>query len=115
MTGSRNPDNETSPYVGAFLSQSSDIKPGIRESYWVLPDVLLWIAGLLMFLFILNLGIGLFNLVPIGPLDGGRMLQAVLMAYVGKDKAMQLFSMIGLVFVIVVLMNIFLPMVKPLF
>ncbi len=115
LTLAKNPDNETSPYVGAFLSQSSDIKPGIRESYWVLPDVLLWVAGLLMFLFILNLGIGLFNLVPIGPLDGGRMLHAVLMAYVEKDKAMQLFSMIGLTFIIVVLMNILFPFVKPLF
>jgi len=43
------------------------------------------------------------------------MLHAVLMAYVEKDKAMQLFSMIGLVFVIVVLMNILFPFVKPLF
>ena len=115
LTLAKNPDNETSPYVGAFLSQSSHIKPGIRERLWVLPDVLLWMSGLLLFLFILNLGIGLFNLVPIGPLDGGRMLHAVLMAYVEKDKAMQLFSMIGLVFVIVVLMNILFPFVKPLF
>ena len=34
--------------------------------------------GLLFFLFLINLGVGAFNLLPIGPLDGGRMWRIVL-------------------------------------
>jgi membrane-associated protease RseP (regulator of RpoE activity) len=34
--------------------------------------------GLLFFLFLINLGVGAFNLLPLGPLDGGRMWRIVL-------------------------------------
>ncbi len=116
VTLTKNPDNESMAYMGAFLSQSSDIKPGIKDQYGeFLPNVLFWIVGLFVFLFILNLGIGLFNLVPIGPLDGGRMLHAVLMKYVEKEKAMQLFSMVGVTFILIILINILFPFVKNVF
>src|SRR3989338_86361 len=113
VTLTKNPDNESMAYMGAYLSQSSDIKPGIKDKYGeFLPNDLFWVSGLFVFLFILNLGIGLFNLVPIGPLDGGRMLHAVLMKYVEKEKAMQLFSMVGVTFILIILINILFPFVK---
>jgi membrane-associated protease RseP (regulator of RpoE activity) len=116
ITLAKNPDNESMAYMGAYLNQKTDIKPGVKENYGVfLPNVLFWISGLFVFLFILNLGIGLFNLVPIGPLDGGRMLHAVLMKYVEKEKGMQLFSMVGMTFVLIILINILFPFVKNLF
>ena len=34
--------------------------------------------GLLSFIVIINLGVGMFNLLPIGPLDGGRMWKIVM-------------------------------------
>jgi Zn-dependent protease len=116
ITLAKNPDNESMAYMGAYLSQASDIKPTVKESYGeFLPNVLFWIVGLFVFLFILNLGIGLFNLVPIGPLDGGRMLHAVLIKYVEKEKALQLFSMVGITFILVILINILFPFVKNVF
>jgi Zn-dependent protease len=36
-----------------------------------------WIAGLFNWLQILSLGIGLMNLIPVGPVDGGRMFKIV--------------------------------------
>lgn len=116
ITLAKNPNNESMAYIGAYLSQKTDIKPSIKENYGVfLPNVLFWISGLFVFLFILNLGIGLFNLVPIGPLDGGRMLHAVLMKYVEKEKAMQLFSMVGVTFILIILINILFPFMKNVF
>ncbi len=44
-----------------------------------------FITGLFIFIFILNLGIGLFNLLPLGPLDGGRMWNIVLKKYAPKN------------------------------
>ena len=38
----------------------------------------LWLHGLFYWLSLLSIGVGLFNLLPIGPIDGGRMLRVVL-------------------------------------
>lgn len=43
-------------------------------------------AGLLFFMFLINLGVGLFNLLPLGPLDGGRMWRIVLDRFVPKHS-----------------------------
>ncbi len=40
--------------------------------------------GLLIFLFMINLGVGIVNLLPIKPLDGGKMWDVVLKRYVPK-------------------------------
>lgn len=70
------PENETRAYLGASLTQSSRIKPDFEAKYGsFIPAAVLWIAGLFYWLYVLNLGIGLFNLAPLGPIDGGRMLK----------------------------------------
>ncbi|MBI4144529.1 site-2 protease family protein [Candidatus Woesearchaeota archaeon] len=43
--------------------------------------IIIWLIGLLKWLFALSTGIALFNLLPAGPLDGGRMLKLVLEKY----------------------------------
>ncbi|HLD87451.1 MAG TPA: site-2 protease family protein [Candidatus Nanoarchaeia archaeon] len=116
ITLGSNPANESKPFMGITMAQSKELDPVVKERFGVVfPTILLWMMGLFMFMFILNLGIGLFNLVPIGPLDGGRMLHIVLMTYMEKDKAIKLFGMIGMFFLIIVLMNVFFPFLKPLF
>lgn len=40
--------------------------------------IFLWLLKLYELLIMLNLGIGLFNLLPIGPVDGGRMFSALI-------------------------------------
>ena len=47
---------------------------------WFFVDLLKWV-------FVLNLGVGLFNLLPMLPLDGGGMMQAVLEKWMPKKKA----------------------------
>ncbi|MBU4283625.1 MAG: M50 family metallopeptidase, partial [Nanoarchaeota archaeon] len=80
ITLAGSPDNESRGYLGIYLTQNQEIKENILQKYGkILPDILLWISGLFYCLLILNLGIGLFNLVPLGPiLDGGRMLQLLM-------------------------------------
>jgi membrane-associated protease RseP (regulator of RpoE activity) len=53
--------------LGVF--DSTEIRPGL-ESY---DGAVTFIQGLMFFLFLINFGVGLFNMLPIGPLDGGRM------------------------------------------
>jgi len=72
-----------------------------------MPNVILWLAGLLNWLIILNLGIGLFNLIPIGPIDGGRMMHLVLLkVFKNGEKANRVWHSISLVFLLIVLVII---------
>ena len=48
----------------------------------------------------LNLMFFIFNLIPVQPLDGGRLLQLVLLRFVPPRMAMQITGAIGLVFAI---------------
>lgn len=43
--------------------------------------------GLLFFIFLINFGVGAFNLLPIGPLDGGRMWRIALDRLIPKQSA----------------------------
>jgi len=71
-----------------------------------LPPVMSWVAGLFFWLFILNIGIGLFNLLPIGPLDGGRMFHLVCVRFFTKKTAARVQSWVSTLFIAIILMNL---------
>ena len=109
----KNPENESLAYIGAYLEQSTKIRDNIKANYGeFLPNALIWISGLFVILFVLNLGIGLFNLVPIGPLDGGRMLQLVLHRIFDKEKGDKYWYYIGMFFLVLIFINITFAFVK---
>jgi Zn-dependent protease len=58
-------------------------------------------ATMMAYLALSNLFITLFNLLPAFPVDGGRMLRAVLSRSVGRDRATRIAVRAGLVFAIV--------------
>jgi len=104
---SENPDNSSKGYLGIYVAPDSGIKKEFREKYGeFIPNALLWFFGLLFWLFFLNLGIGLFNLVPIGPVDGGRMLQLSLHGVLGKERGDAITKAVSLLFVMIILINI---------
>jgi membrane-associated protease RseP (regulator of RpoE activity) len=68
-------------FIGiSSVSQDFELREGVASPELVYfftgrsPDFF----GLLFFLFLINLGVGAFNLLPLGPLDGGRMWKIVL-------------------------------------
>ncbi len=64
--------------------------------------LLLALTELLFWLIILSIGIGLFNLLPMGPLDGGRMLKELLEKYV-PTYSRPIFTTLGMVLLFVIL------------
>lgn len=82
-----NPQDETKAMLGVGISHA---RVEIREEYsWFEPfhSTYLWFMLLFFWLFIISLGVGLFNLLPLGPVDGGRMfLIAALWWTKGDEK-----------------------------
>ena len=72
-TLAENKDKKGEPYLGVFFDQS---KHAIIDSWWV--PVIEWINQLLVWIAAMNFGVGLFNLLPLGIVDGGRMLHVAL-------------------------------------
>src|SRR3989338_5161207 len=103
----QNPKNSSKAYLGVTVEQNKNIKPDVISKYGsFIPSALIWILGLLYWLYLLNLGIGIFNLVPVGPIDGGRMLLIGLEKYFKKDKAKKIMGSVSLFFLLMIILNV---------
>lgn len=84
-----NPDKPRKGYLGVYPTQNLKSKIG-------LDSIVLPIAFSLYWVYVLNFGIGLMNLFPLIPLDGGRMLDDVFKEYLPQKLARALtFTFIG--------------------
>jgi Zn-dependent protease len=54
-----------------------------------------FVADFLEEMCLINLGLGLFNLVPAFPMDGGRILRALLSGWLGRVRATQIAASVG--------------------
>ncbi len=107
MVGS-NPKNESKAYLGIKAAPFTVPNAVFVAKYgaW-LPPALKWFAGLIFWLFMLNIGIGLFNLLPIGPLDGGRMFQLVCFkVFKKKSTALKVWTYVSVFLVVIILANL---------
>ncbi len=102
-----NPKNASAAYLGLFSRQHAEIKGEFKAKYgtWSVP-LILWSFGLLYWLFLLSMGIGLFNLLPIGPIDGGRMLQLVMQKIFKEQAGFRAWKFISMIFLFLVITNV---------
>jgi len=64
----------------------------------------LWLA-------VLSLGVGLFNLIPLGPVDGGRMLLTALEHVTHKQRADRVWKSVSFVLLGILLTNVVLAFI----
>jgi len=87
------PQNASKAFLGitpkAIIGPSKEFEAKYGKP---LTMVILWFIGLLFWLYLLSMGIGLFNLLPLGPVDGGRMFYGVLCHYLPQRRADKIFS-----------------------
>ena len=75
VTLGKNPNNESRGFFGIQANKHFEL---VDDSLGSLPWILFELVDLFQWVAMLNLGIGLFNLLPIKPLDGGYMLETLL-------------------------------------
>ena len=90
----------TNEFTGGWLFGHTAFHPHIYWSAvpWAIIDILKWI-------FVFNLGVGLFNLLPAVPFDGGYMMQAILERRISKKKAKRVVRILSYTVLVLILMN----------
>ena len=93
-----NPNSKGKSYIGINFRQNFPFF-GLFE-----------ISNLLYWIFVLNIGIGIMNLLPLGPMDGGKMLGVLLQSRLKNQKfALKVFSSVSYISLIFLLGNIVVP------
>ena len=117
ITLAANPDNEKKSFLGISqvrneIEIKEKYKQGIGKLVYYSLD---WINGFFRWLFVLSLGIGLFNLLPLPIVDGGRMAQVFLHKWKGKETGEKRYRQLGMFFLLILLLNLFYPLLMKLF
>ncbi|BDZ67196.1 site-2 protease family protein [Methanobacterium ferruginis] len=108
ITTTGQPTNESITYPGTRSETHLVIKEDISRTYGnILPWFLYDLAEVAYWVYLLNLLVGLFNLLPMKPLDGGIILEELLgyklpEKYVGKITYSVSMVLIGIVAVLVI-------------
>jgi membrane-associated protease RseP (regulator of RpoE activity) len=112
-----NPVNATKPYIGVYVSQHIDLKPEVSAKYGnFAPWLWFYLLRFLQWLMVLSLGIGLANLLPLGPVDGGRMLLTGLSKVFKKNNtAVSVWKYISYLCLFLLVLNLIYPYLRMLF
>jgi len=113
----QSPDDPTKGFLGIKdIRNKFELKSIYQDSGWsVLYSSIDWLAGFLRWLFLLSLGIGLFNLLPLPIVDGGRMAQVFLHKLKGDTLGERRYRQVGLFFLVLLVLNLALPWLMKLF
>ena len=117
ITTATHPDDPEQPFLGISKIRN---ERQLKQEYqtWAVKKLyaaLLWFIDLFRWLFLLSLGIGLFNLLPLPIVDGGRIMQTTLHNLSGKERGERLFRRISFFFVLLLLFNLIFPYFRSLF
>jgi len=105
-------EQEGKTHMGVRILQNVEVVQGTNmlffNGFFIFGELLFWI-------YLLSLGIGLANLLPLGPIDGGRMIHATFSKHFGEEKGLKIWAKISIILLVVLLINIFLPIIREVF
>jgi membrane-associated protease RseP (regulator of RpoE activity) len=114
ITLGANPKNESSPYLGVIGVQNDYIPNSGNWLYQAVYYIVFFFAKLTLWVYLLSLGIGLANLLPLGPVDGGRMLNIALIDINGKEKGTKWWAKISWITLFVLIILLVIPILRSL-
>ena len=108
-----NPEDSTKPFIGISGPRTFYVYTGLLSNLGVVSDesfyIISWFSGLLGWILIINFGVGLFNLFPIKPLDGGLMFEEILKHYYKRKNVEKVVNCVSLFILFLILFNLFGP------
>ena len=109
ITTAENPENKSKGFIGVSNFEIVRVSnKEIAEKYGSFtPPLMAWIHMLFFWLWIVSWGVGLFNLLPLGPVDGGRMLLTALQGITKNEKrSKKIWSIVSLSSLILIFINL---------
>ena len=107
ITTASNPNNESMSYFGMTGIQQ---EVNLKEEYAHLEKwepTMEWFQIFIIWLFLISFGIGLFNLLPLGPVDGGRMFYILGVTIFKKESiAKRLLTIVSIFLLILILISL---------
>jgi membrane-associated protease RseP (regulator of RpoE activity) len=82
IQAAQNPNNESKGYIGILFDERQYTV--VKQEMLPFRETIFFFAEMFFWVFLINLGVGLFNMMPMGPLDGKRMWALVLQRYIPK-------------------------------
>jgi membrane-associated protease RseP (regulator of RpoE activity) len=110
IVATTSPSDPAKGYLGVVLTNNLK-EPGLR---WLF-SILSWLTELVTWIFLLGLGIGLANLLPLGPVDGGRMLQVATEYLFGAERGRTVWKRVTIVVIAVLVVLLFTPLIRSIF
>ena len=103
ITLGKNPNNDS---VGFFGLQANKHFVLVNDSLGPLPWILFELLELFQWVFMLNLGIGLFNLLPLKPLDGGYLLEILLSYKLSEEVYKPIVNALSVVMAMIIVFSL---------
>ena len=107
------PEDSTRGYLGVLgVNTETEVQDNIPYWFYVLFR---WVAEFIMWIFILSIGLGAFNLLPLGPVDGGQMIRLALEKTKGVKKGRLIWGRLAMILFVMILFLVFLPIIRTVF
>ena len=103
LTLDKNPNNESRGFFGIQANKHFEL---INNRLGPIPWIFFELLEFFQWVFMLNLGIGLFNLLPLKPLDGGYMLEILLSYKLSENVYKQIVNALSVVMAMIIVFSL---------
>lgn len=100
-------------YLGIAFGPTGGSVNLVKQEFLAFESVIIFLQGLLAFNILINVGVGIFNTLPITILDGGRMWQLAI-KYISPKNEKRIFKGLQYFAILVIILNFTLPYIKSL-
>jgi membrane-associated protease RseP (regulator of RpoE activity) len=106
------PTDPKKGYMGVTSIKTNYVLKSQEWWFKVVYYLLFMLSTLLDWVMTLSLGIGLANLLPLGPVDGGRMLNKAAIDINGKKNGTRVWATVSIVTLVIMILLLFVPIIK---
>lgn len=103
-------DNAARGFLGVTNLQVNIVKKDAVSGF--VYGIMQWITQFFFWIFVLSIGLGAFNLLPLGPVDGGQMTRLALSRMCGEKKGILIWGRISIFLLFMILILLVVPIFR---